>query len=104
MNFEGHPEAVAEVREAAAWYEDQRRGLGLEFLTALDEAVALLRGFPQLGHRVMLDGSSSEFRSLRLNRFPYCIIYVPGDPLYVIAVAHMKRRPDYWHRRVGRSD
>jgi hypothetical protein len=33
-------------------------------------------------------------------RFPYSIIYyVRGDELRVIALAHHRRRPEYWVRR-----
>ncbi len=34
-------------------------------------------------------------------RFPYSIIFrVDSDRIYVIAVAHAKRRPGYWKDRL----
>jgi toxin ParE1/3/4 len=41
------------------------------------------------------------YRRINLNRFPYAIIYRPdGDDIYVIAVMHEKRHPDYWKHRI----
>jgi hypothetical protein len=31
--------AIAEINEAAAWYEDQREGLGLEFINAVSSSI-----------------------------------------------------------------
>lgn len=34
-------------------------------------------------------------------RFPYAVIFVVKvDLVYVVAFAHMKRRPDYWYARL----
>lgn len=40
-------EAEEELAAAARWYERERRGLGSEFLSSVDEAVVELRGRPQ---------------------------------------------------------
>jgi plasmid stabilization system protein ParE len=45
-------EADAEVAEAARWYETHRSGLGIEFLDALDTAVARISEAPRMGSRV----------------------------------------------------
>jgi len=37
-----HPAAVSEAIEAAAWYENERRGLGVEFEHAIYAALDLL--------------------------------------------------------------
>jgi plasmid stabilization system protein ParE len=42
-------EAAAEMAEAARWYEAHRAGLGIEFLEALDEAVARIAEMPRMG-------------------------------------------------------
>jgi hypothetical protein len=39
-------EAREELRVAAAWYEDQREGLGDEFLAAIDAVVTLIQEAP----------------------------------------------------------
>lgn len=40
-------EADAEMAEAARWYETHREGLGIEFLDALDTAVARIAETPR---------------------------------------------------------
>ncbi|MCC7419912.1 MAG: type II toxin-antitoxin system RelE/ParE family toxin [Planctomycetaceae bacterium] len=41
------------------------------------------------------------YRSLRVRRFPYRLIYLVEDPdlILILAVAHTGRRPGYWQRR-----
>jgi len=42
-----------------------------------------------------------DIRSAKVDRFPYRIVYlVIGEDVDVVAVAHAKRRPAYWRRRV----
>lgn len=99
MIFEGHPEALAEVREAMLWYEERQPGLGLGFLTALERAQQLVRDTQEIGRPIVLDGRRTEFRRVRLQRFPYGLIYQPGDPVYVVAVAQERREPAFWRNR-----
>ena len=40
------PEADEELLEAARWYEQRRRGLGLDFLAAIEAAVELIQRYP----------------------------------------------------------
>ncbi len=43
----------------------------------------------------------SSYRRLNLHRFPYAIIYrIRARDIYVIAVMHEKRHPDYWKHRI----
>ena len=81
------------------WYEDRVSGLGEDFLAALERAQQLVRDSQEIGRPVILNGRRSEFRKIRLQRFPYGLIYLPGSPVYVIAVAHERRRPQYWRKR-----
>ena len=42
-----------------------------------------------------------DIRSAKVRRFPYRVVYVIVERVVdVIAVAHAKRRPGYWHRRI----
>jgi hypothetical protein len=47
MTLRLDPQAEAEIREAAAWYEAQRAGLGQEFISAVNSAVARIRKHPR---------------------------------------------------------
>lgn len=45
--------------------------------------------------------SKVDLRRFVLHRFPYVIVYLvdPGE-IVVLAVAHTRRRPGYWRRRL----
>ena len=43
---------------------------------------------------------ATEFRHYVVRRFPYIIFYVElEEAIWIVAVAHGRRRPDYWRRR-----
>ena len=92
-------EAEAEMAEAARWYETHRVGLGMEFVEAVDYAVAEIAETPGMGSPV--PGIADEtVRRRAVHRFPYHVVYVElPDRLQILAVAHDRRRPAYW---VGR--
>ena len=50
--FRQEPEASAELEDAALWYESQRPKLGLEFVQAIDHALAQIAEWPESGRRV----------------------------------------------------
>ena len=90
-----HPDAYAEFRAAALYYESRVVGLGGEFISEVEQIVALLEEFPTLGVRM-----DAVHRRLPLRRFPFALIYrsdLPGT--CVVAVAHDRRRPGYWQSR-----
>ena len=75
------------VAGAFEWYEQQRAGLGSEFLSAVDEAIELLQQMPELGHVVHRD-----LRRLSLRRFPYVIYYrITGSSVRIRACLHERR-------------
>jgi toxin ParE1/3/4 len=91
-----HEKAIAEVHEAAAWYERQRPGLGAKFRLALEAAVARIQQNPQIG----LPYRATPFRYCLVRRFPYVLFFGEGaHTLRVLAVAHGRRRPGYWQSR-----
>lgn len=86
-NVEFHPLAIDEVRAARRWYARVSQNL----------AVAHIGANPA-GYPPHLHGT----RIYRLNRFPYLVVYLELTPdrVLVVAVAHAKRRPGYWRRRL----
>jgi len=90
-----HPEALAEMAEAARFYEGRAPGLGREFF---EEVVAVIRTAvenPEAG-----TPQESPFRRLLCRRFPFAVVYrQAGDELRILAVAHQRRRPGYWKQR-----
>jgi len=92
-------EADAEMVEAARWYETHRAGLGVDFLEAVDTAVARIGEIPRMGSAVP-GVSDLAIRRRPVHRFPYHVVYMElADRLQVLAIAHDRRRPGYW---VGR--
>lgn len=91
-----HPAASADLNNAAAFYSEQaNRQLGLALITEFEKAASLLSGNPELGTPWV-----SGTRRFVLRRFPFNIVYrLFPDHLFIIAIAHQKRRPGYWHRR-----
>jgi plasmid stabilization system protein ParE len=90
------PEAEQDLAESARWYEDQRPGLGQEFL---DEA---LTTFAAIAERPL--ASAAVYGSLRralLHRFPFGVFYlVDDDGAVVIGVIHGSRHPRRWKNRL----
>ncbi|MFZ2405181.1 MAG: type II toxin-antitoxin system RelE/ParE family toxin [Methylobacter sp.] len=91
-----HPAASADLNNAAAFYSEQaNRQLGLAFITEFEKTVSLLSGNPELGTPWV-----SGTRRFVLRRFPFNVVYrLFPDHLFIIAIAHQKRRPGYWHPR-----
>lgn len=97
MTREFHPYALAELADAAQFYEAAARGLGADFLDELERVVGLLEQYPEIGRTQ--DGA---IRSCTVRRFPYSVVYeVTADRLLVLAVAHQRRVPRYWTDRRG---
>ena len=100
MNLLIDPAAEEETREAAAWYEQQRPGLGLEFLAAIDTAIQRIRRAPAQFSRLETLPEEESVRRALTDRFPYAVIFEEGEEeIRVLAVAHTRRRPNYWRRR-----
>ena len=101
MRVELHPDARAELRAAAIWYDERRSGLGDELIdeisSALDRIGALPASFSAWpGTRT----STGIIRRAVLSRFPYCIAFqVHPVQTLVLAITHSKRRPLYWLAR-----
>jgi plasmid stabilization system protein ParE len=94
------PEASADLGAAAHWYERQHVGLGLAFLSAVDLAINSLGEWPRLGSIVEGLPDDLKVRRVAVSRFPYHLAYlVSSDRALVIAVAHDRRRPNYWRSR-----
>jgi hypothetical protein len=92
-----HPEAEREFTAAAQYYEAQRRGLGVDFIAAMDEAMADLETHP-FRWRVI----AADVRRGLLRRFPYAFYYwekVLRQELEILSLSHSKRHPLYWKSR-----
>jgi plasmid stabilization system protein ParE len=90
-----NPEAEADMAEAKAWYDDQRPGLGDDFLDRVADTFAEIRRRPEMRARVF-----EELRLALVGRFPYAVVYrVDEDQITVVAVYHARRDPRGWRPR-----
>jgi plasmid stabilization system protein ParE len=87
-----HRAAEVELFRAADYYDDERPGLGGEFLEVVQTAFDSIAASPTRWPFV-----DARHRRRVLKRFPFSIFYrVVGPDVVVIAIAHHKLRPDYW--------
>lgn len=99
-----HAEATAELEAAALWYDEQRDGLGLQFLAAIDRTIQHAVTWPHAG--VAVEGLPADLlvRRVPVPRFPYHVAYLTTqDGIHVLAVSHDHRRPGYWKSRTHPS-
>ncbi len=97
------PEAHEDLSRAFAWYEETNPGMGQLFIDAMRKAVSRLATTPDGSTSVPHIPSASMVRRVFARKFPYTVIFVAkANEVHVIAFAHMKRRPDYWHERLPR--
>lgn len=100
MNYQIHPEAQAEVQAAAEHYERKQANLGYEFADEYDRALTAVLTDPAMYPRDENGPPEVEARHRTVRRFPFRIFYTLRDSgVYILAVAHTSRRPDYWHHR-----
>lgn len=92
-----HEDARAELAEASHFYNDRVPGLGQTLLNDVENCVYEILAHPNACERV-----SKQLRRKVLSRFPYGLIYaVEPDRIRIMAVAHYKRRPEYWRYRLA---
>lgn len=84
--------AVAEIEDAIRYYEIELPGLGLRFKEQLKKATLRVEEYP-----LAWSIERGEVRKYLLHRFPYKLLYsIEADHIFIIAVAHQHRRPEYW--------
>lgn len=80
------------------YHEEERAGLGRELADEIQRAVRLIAERPMAG----TDIGKGE-RKYTVDRFRYNVIYrVEEKAVNVLAVAHHRRKPNYWRKRKNR--
>jgi plasmid stabilization system protein ParE len=78
-------EALRDLRDAFDWYEQQREGLGYEFLAEIETCYQKLVVNPE--HYSYFN---ENFRRVKANRFPYLLIYEIEDSRVIVnSVRHI---------------
>ena len=95
VRIEFHPEAVNELEASADWYAEQSPTAAREFALAVDAALNKIRRNPQRFLKI-----DRRHQSCSVIRYPFQVVYrYESDRIYVVAIAHAKRRSGYWRSR-----
>ena len=93
---EFHPEATAELDAAVGYYEQRVPGLGIDLRKDVELAAQKIQSAPL--HWMPY---SKRTRRFLIRHFSYLVIFLElADKILIVAVAHGKRRPGYWHHRI----
>jgi plasmid stabilization system protein ParE len=85
-----HPGAEDEFKEAILWYGNQQKGLDIEFVRCIDDAIQKIKRNPGL-YPIEFE----NYRKKVVRRFPFKIIYeIMDDHIYILAVFHSRRNPN----------
>jgi plasmid stabilization system protein ParE len=96
ISYAFHPEAEQELTEATFFFELRRTGLGISFKNAVETAIVLICEYPELGSPL-----DDIRRRMIVHGFPYAVVYEhTNDTIFILAIAHARRRPNYWHGRM----
>ncbi len=84
-----------ELDDAVAYYELEHPGLGINFKSEVRKNIDRIVKFP-----FAASVEKGEIRKSLLYKFPYKIVYsIESDHIFIIALAHQHRKPDYWFGR-----
>lgn len=95
-SVEFHHEAQDEFISAAQYFESQTENLGLKFIAAVERTYQRILEFPEIGRPF-----GRRLRRFLVPGFPYGLLYrVEAERIFIVAVAHFRRRPGYWRSRI----
>jgi toxin ParE1/3/4 len=95
MTFAFHPDAKTEFFGAINYYENVETGLGFDFSVEIFSTIQNIVDYPNAWPVL-----EAEVRRCLVNRFPYGVLYsIEADEIYILAVMHLHRDPDYWKDR-----
>jgi plasmid stabilization system protein ParE len=87
--------ARVDFDESFDWYAERSVDAAIGFAAAVEEAIDKVIADPR---RFPSTHGRCQYCSLR--RYPFRLVFRDEpDRLVVVAVAHAKRRPGYWHAR-----
>lgn len=91
-----HPGVAIDIKGSFEWYEKELNGLGHSFISELEDAYEAIIHSPNVWANF-----EYGFKRYLLTRFPFSVIYkVDKERVFIIAVMHNSRNPNYWFDRV----
>ena len=96
MEFEFLELAQLELDETVIYYENQQKNLGIKFAQEVKNCLDRIERFPEGWQKLTLNT-----RRALLQKFPYGVIYqIKTDLILIIAIANLRRKPNYWVDRI----
>lgn len=90
-----HPDAEKEFNEAVIWYKKQRKGLELEFIFCIDEALQRIKRNYKI-YPIIFD----QYKKVIVRRFPFIIIFrTLKNSIRILAIFHSKKRIEKIYKR-----
>ncbi len=84
--------ALEELKDAVDYYNFETPGLGDIFKEEIKKSLHRIAMYP-----AFFPILTKDIRKYVLYKFPYKILYtIEKDHIYVAAIAHQHRKPDYW--------
>lgn len=96
--------ARRELVEAVAWYQAIDGELARDLVQRVRAAIRRATEMPGVGSPVVLPAefADMEVRRFALERFRYVVFaLVREEELIILAIAHERRRPGFWLRRLA---
>ena len=88
--------AYEELKDGMEYYEMELEGLGERFKEEVKRIIRIIKNMPEIGSL-----ENGNIRKYILHKFPYKVLYsIERDHLYIVAIAHMHREPQYWINRI----
>ncbi len=88
-------EAELELWNAVIFYEEKRKGLGLDFEFEIRRSLLIIQANPNLWPKKFL-----KFRKYIFPKFPFDIWFsIETDFIRIYAIGHQRRKPYYWKNR-----
>jgi hypothetical protein len=95
MKVEFIEPALIELDDAIEYYNFQSCGLGNKFFDEVLLNINWIQKFPDAWPKY-----SEHTYKINLKKFPYSLIFSKKrNSIYIIAVAHHHRKPEYWVNR-----
>ncbi len=96
VKYSFHPEAETEFVKAVEFYEEREEGLGHNFAAEIYLTIERILAHPKAWPFI-----EDDIRRSLVSRFPYGILYSEDrKEIFVVAVMHLHREPDYWKHRM----
>lgn len=89
-------EAEAEFLDALGQYAAVGKEMGASFLEEFEGILQRIATFPKHG-----SPHKAGTRRVVMKRFPFSIIYLHEERSTIVALAHHRRRPGYWLKRLN---